>query len=100
MLKTIKLFLRVFLRLSKNRAKERTVTLLITFKVQRFALFVKAQNLKIIGISGSDDLKYSDHYKQQKKKLPNFLSLEITKAGHNPHKTHLNELKLLIKNHI
>ena len=63
-------------------------------------IILKAQNLKIIGINGSDDLKYSEHYKQQKNKLPNFISLEITKAGHNPHKTHLNELKLLIKNHI
>ncbi len=60
----------------------------------------KVIDLNILGITGSDDKKYSQHYNQKKEKLHNFLSFEVLNAGHNPHKTHINELKMIIKNHI
>ena len=60
----------------------------------------KSMDLKILGITGNRDLKYNEHYKFLQKNLPNFTSLEISQAGHNPHKTHLEELKNILKNYI
>lgn len=53
----------------------------------------KLNGLKIVGISGSLDEKYNGHYKKISGLLKNFDHHEIKKAGHNPHKTHLNEVK-------
>lgn len=58
----------------------------------------KAVDLKIVGITGGLDQKYNEHYKELKKDLPNFTLLEISHAGHNPHKTHVNELKKILNN--
>ena len=59
-----------------------------------------AMDLKVLGITGSKDLKYNNHYKLLQKILPNFIPIEINQAGHNPHKTHLHELKMVLKKHI
>lgn len=58
----------------------------------------KIIDLKIVGITGSEDFKYNNHYKEMRNNLPNFLVHEIHHAGHNPHKTHLPEIKMILKN--
>lgn len=57
----------------------------------------KIKDLKIAGITGTEDKKYNDHFKEMSHKLPNFSLYEIAHAGHNPHKTHLSELKTILK---
>lgn len=52
--------------------------------------------LPVVGIFGSDDEKYKNHFLEAKKLLPNLLLKEITGAAHNPHKTHLNEVKFIM----
>lgn len=57
----------------------------------------KISDLKIVGIAGSDDEKYKDHFLDMKKKLNHFLYNEIAHAGHNPHKTHLVSIKTILR---
>ena len=57
----------------------------------------KIMDLKIVGITGSDDHKYNGHYKEMRNNLPHFFVHEIPHAGHNPHKTHLPEIKMILK---
>lgn len=58
----------------------------------------KVLDLNIIGIVGSLDEKYRDHFLEIKNKLPHFSYNEIAHAGHNPHKTHLSEIKMILRN--
>lgn len=62
------------------------------------ALKLRAQ--KIVGIVGEKDLKYKTHYETIKKDFLDFTLYEIKGAGHNPHKTHLKELKALLANKV
>lgn len=62
------------------------------------ALKLRAQ--KIVGIVGEKDLKYKTHYEAIKKDFLDFTLYEIKGAGHNPHKTHLKELKALLANKV
>jgi O-succinylbenzoic acid--CoA ligase len=55
-------------------------------------------DLRIIGIAGSEDEKYKNHFFDIKNKLPKFEYYEIAQAGHNPHKTHLSEIKMVLRN--
>lgn len=57
----------------------------------------KVVDLKIIGIVGSADEKYRNHFLDIKNKLPKFSYNEIAHAGHNPHKTHLSEIKMILR---
>lgn len=57
----------------------------------------KVMDLKIVGIAGEKDQKYNRHYQEMKKNLPKFSLHEITHAGHNPHKTHLSEIKMILR---
>jgi O-succinylbenzoic acid--CoA ligase len=56
----------------------------------------KLAQQKIIGIVGSADSKYSLHFKMVKEHLKNFEYYTIDNSGHNPHKTHLTELKQIL----
>lgn len=49
------------------------------------------KNCRVIGITGTLDLKYNTYYKN----FQFFEHHEIQNAGHNPHKTHLNEVKAI-----
>lgn len=55
------------------------------------------KNQNIVGIVGSDDVKYKTHYKEIASRLSRLHYIEIPKAAHNPHKTHLIELKAILK---
>lgn len=56
----------------------------------------KLADQKIIGIVGSKDIKYRKHFEEVKKHLKNFNYYTIANAGHNPHKSHLAELKKIL----
>lgn len=58
----------------------------------------KVADLKIVGIAGSADEKYRNHFIDIKNKLTHFSYHEIPHAGHNPHKTHLSEIKMILRN--
>jgi 2-succinyl-6-hydroxy-2,4-cyclohexadiene-1-carboxylate synthase len=60
-------------------------------------VLAKVADLKIVGIAGSEDEKYKNHFLEMKTKLPNFQYKEIPTAGHNPHKTHLSEIKMILR---
>lgn len=60
-------------------------------------VLAKVTNLNIVGVVGSADEKYRNHFLDMKKKLPNFKYYEIADAGHNPHKTHLSEIKMILR---
>jgi O-succinylbenzoic acid--CoA ligase len=56
----------------------------------------KIMHQKIIGIVGSDDVKYAKHFKDVKKILEQFEYYTIDSAGHNPHKSHLPQIKRIL----
>ena len=57
-------------------------------------------NQKIVGIFGSNDEKYKRHFQEIKNDLVNLVLVEIENAAHNPHKTHLSEVKKIISRFI
>lgn len=56
----------------------------------------RERSLKITVIYGQYDLKYKDLSLSLKKELPETALYEIESAGHNPHKTHLGDLKKIL----
>lgn len=56
----------------------------------------KLSNQKIIGITGLLDHKYKSHYEKIRSNLDGLSIYEIEDCGHNPHKTHLSEVKRIL----
>jgi O-succinylbenzoic acid--CoA ligase len=48
---------------------------------------------KIIGIVGSEDKRYKTHYEENALRMPGLDLNVVEGSGHNPHKTHLSEVK-------
>ncbi len=63
-------------------------------------VMAKLALLKVIGIVGSLDTKYQNHFTEVKKELSDFHLFEIKGAGHNPHKTHASEIKKILRTFI
>lgn len=59
-------------------------------------VMAKVGMLKLAGIVGSQDYKYKMHFEETKKHLSDFDLYEIRGAGHNPHKTHLSDIKAIL----
>ena len=57
----------------------------------------KLSKQKIVGIVGSMDHKYFAHYQEMGLKLSGFSLYEIDNCGHNPHKTHPEEIKKILR---
>ncbi len=56
----------------------------------------KLSNQKIIGIVGLEDTKYKNHFEEMRAKLEGLSIYEVEHCGHNPHKTHLSEVKKIL----
>nr|BDT28611.1 alpha/beta fold hydrolase [Bacteriovorax sp. HI3] len=63
-------------------------------------VMAKLSLLKVVGIIGSLDGKYKAHFNEVKNQLADFHLYEIESAGHNPHKTHLSDIKTILRNFI
>lgn len=61
-----------------------------------FEMIKLLESISILGITGSLDEKYTQIYKDVQLQLPRFRHFIIEGAGHNPHKTHMEDiLKIL-----
>jgi O-succinylbenzoic acid--CoA ligase len=67
------------------------------FPFERSEVIKILNRQKITGIVGSEDKKYLEHYTEIKSLLPLMNLNIILNCGHNPHKTHLNEIKQILK---
>lgn len=57
----------------------------------------KLKNIKVVGITGSLDTKYTSHYRELENKLNDFTHIELSNVGHNPHKIIPNKVFEIIK---
>lgn len=66
------------------------------FPYEQSYVVSKLSKQKIVGIVGVEDIKYKSHFEEMRSELDGLSIYEIEHCGHNPHKTHLSEVKKIL----